>query len=283
MPVTTLQVRPLTGALGAEIEGVDLSRPLAKEQRDDIHQAFLKHQVLVFRGQTLTPQQQVGVAKMFGKPAIYPFLRGLDEAPEVSVLAKAPEDKVNFGGNWHSDTAYKEAPDMGTLLYALEVPEAGGDTLFANMYLAYEALSPGMKRMLEGLRAIYSSEKGYAGRRAERMKSIQGMKNAVAEEVATFESEHPVVRTHPETKRKSLYISRSHTVRFKDMTDDESTPLINWLADFAVQPQFTCRVRWMADTLTIWDNRCTNHFAVNDYFGVSRLMHRVTIEGDRPN
>ena len=282
MSSRTIEVRPLTGALGAEIDGVDFKSPLDERQWNEIHQAFLDHQVLVFRKQALTPARQVEVARLFGTPAMYPFLKGLDEAPEVSVLAKSPEDKVNFGGSWHSDTAYKERPDMGTLLYAREVPEAGGDTLFANMYLAYEALSDGMKRMLQGVQAIYSSEKGYAGRRAERMRNLQGMKGAVAVEVETFESEHPVVGTHPETGRKSLYVSRSHTLRFTDMTEDESAPLINWLADFAARPEFTCRVRWQAQTLTVWDNRCTNHCAVNDCPGQARLMHRVTIEGDRP-
>jgi len=282
MPFTTLSVHPLTGALGAEIEGVDLARPLSETQRSEIHRAFLEHQVLVFRAQTLTPRQQVDVARLFGTPALYPFLRGHEEAPEVSVLAKAPEDKVNFGGSWHSDTAYKERPDMATLLYARQVPAAGGDTLFANMYLAYEALSSGMKKLIDGVRAIYSSEKGYGGNRAERMRSIQGLKNAVAEEVATFESEHPLVRTHPQTGRRSLYVSHTHTLRLKDMTVEESASLITWLADFASRPEFTCRVRWQADTLAIWDNRCTNHFAVNDCPGHARLMHRVTIEGDRP-
>jgi taurine dioxygenase len=139
-----------------------------------------------------------------------------------------------------------------------------------------------MKEMLDGLTAIYSSEKGYGGKRAERMKSIQGLGDAVAAEVETFESEHPVVRTHPMTGRKALYISRSHTLRFKNMTVEESAPLINYLSDFAVRPEFTCRVRWRRGTLAIWDNRCTNHFAVNDYPGKVRTMHRVTLEGDRP-
>jgi len=162
------------------------------------------------------------------------------------------------------------------------VPDAGGDTLFANMYLAYESLSDGMKNMLDGLTAIYSSEKGYSGKRAERMKSLQGMKDAVAAKVETFESEHPVVRTHPITGRRGLYISRSHTLRFNNMTVEESEPLINYLSDFAVRPEFTCRVRWQRETLAMWDNRCTNHFAVDDYHGKARRMHRITLEGDRP-
>ena len=282
MTFETIDVKPMTGTIGAEVSNVDFAAPLSNQQRDEIHRALLDNLVIVFRDQELTPQKQVEVARIFGKPAIYPFLKGLDEAPEVNVLAKSEKDKRNFGGSWHSDTSYKPCPDLGTLLYAVDVPDAGGDTMFANMYLAYESLSDGMKAMLDGLTAIYSSEKGYAGQRAERMKSLQGMKDAVASTVETFESEHPVVRTHPVTGRKSLYISKSHTLRFKDMTVAESEPLINYLSDFAVRPEFTCRLRWRRQTLAVWDNRCTNHFAVNDYSAKARRMHRVTLEGDRP-
>ena len=281
MSNAALEIKPITGTIGAEIGNVDFSRPLTAEQQGAITDALHDNLVIVFRNQKLTPTKQVEIAKLFGKPAIYPFLKGMDEAPEVSLLLKTENDTVNFGGSWHSDTAYKECPDMGTLLYAVDVPDAGGDTMFANMRLAYETLSDGMKRMLDGMTAIYSSEKGYGGQRAERMKKLQGMKDAVAD-IEAFESEHPVVRTHPVTGRKSLYISRSHTLRFKDMTVEESEPLINYLADYAVRPEFTCRVRWDPQTLAIWDNRATNHFAVNDYSGKVRRMHRVTIEGDRP-
>lgn len=282
MTFQTIEIKPLTGAIGAEIGNVDFSAPLSHQQRDEIEQALLENLVIVFRGQELTPREQVEVARNFGKPAIYPFLKGLDEAPEVSLVAKTESDTVNFGGTWHSDTSYKPCPDMATLLYAVDVPDAGGDTLFANLYLAYESLSDGMKNLLDGLTAIYSSEKGYSGKRAETLKSFQAMKDSVAAEVETYESEHPVVRTHPVTGRKALYVSRSHTLRFRDMTVEESEPLINYLSDFAVRPEFTCRLRWQRGTLAMWDNRCTNHFAVNDYTGKARTMHRVTLEGDRP-
>ena len=282
MTFQTIEVRPLAGALGAEVGNIDLSAPLSNQMRDEIHQAFLDNLVIVFRDQKLTPEKQVEIAGLFGKPAIYPFLQGLDGAPEVHELLKTAEDEVNFGGNWHSDTAYRECPDMGTLLYAHEVPDVGGDTLFTNMYLAYDALSDGMKEMLKGLTAIYSSEKGYDGKRAEKMKSLDGLKDAVQAEIETFESEHPVVRTHPETGQKALYVSKSHTLRFKDMTVEESTPLIDYLSTFAVLPEFTCRVDWQPQTLVIWDNRCTKHLAVDDYAGQRRRMHRVTVEGVQP-
>lgn len=279
----SIEIMPLTGALGAELTGVDLAAPLREPVIAEIRRAFLDHQVLVFRDQDLTPARQVEIARLFGKPAIYPFLKGLPDAPEVNELLKTETETVNFGGNWHSDTAYKPCPDLGTLLYALEVPNAGGDTLFANMYRAYDALSPGMKRLIDGLLAVNNSEKGYPGGRKARMQGLAGFKDAVRDEVALVEAEHPVVRTHPETGRKGLYVSRSHTLRFKDMSVEESEPLINFLADFAVRPEFTCRVRWAPRTLAVWDNRCTQHFAVNDYHGHRRRMHRVTIEGDRPH
>jgi len=282
MTFETIEVRPLTGALGVEISNVDLSAPLSNQVRDEIHQAFLDNLVVVFRDQNLTPQHQIEIAHIFGKSMIYPFLKGLEGAPEVHEVLKTEQDEINFGGSWHSDTAYKNTPDMATVLYAREMPDAGGDTLFANMYLAYDALSDGMKQMLEGVTAIYSSEKGYDGKRAERMKSLEGLKDAVQPEIEKFEAEHPVIRTHPETGRKGLYVSKSHTLHFKDMTVDESKSLINYLSEFAVRPEFTCRLRWQPQTLAIWDNRCTKHFAVNDYPGQRRRMHRVTIEGDAP-
>jgi taurine dioxygenase len=282
MAYEILSVKPMAGALGAEVSGVDLAAPLDQAAIDEIRRALLDHLVIVFRDQHLTPRRQVDIARLFGTPAIYPFLKGLAAAPEVNELLKTETDTVNFGGLWHSDTAYKQCPDMGTLLYAQQVPAAGGDTLFANMYRAYDALSPAMKRMLDTLIAVYSSEKGYGGNRKARMKSLAGLTAAVKDEIATFEAEHPVVRTHPQTGRKGLYVSRSHTLRFKDMSVEESEPLINYLSDFAVRPEFTCRLRWAPRTLAIWDNRCTQHFAVNDYTGQRRRMHRVTIEGDRP-
>lgn len=283
MSYQSIEVRPLTGTMGAEIRGVDLSDDLSNQVKSEIHQAFLDNMMIYFRDQTLTPQRHIEIAQQFGKPAIYPFLKGLDEAPEVNILQKTENDTVNFGGVWHSDTAYKDCPDMGTLLYAHDVPEAGGDTLFSNMYVAYETLSDGMKAMLDRLIGVNNSDKSYEGGRAANIKKIDGMKDSLEDEIPTLESEHPVVRTHPETGRKGLFVNGAHTLRFKDMTVEESKPLIDYLCAHAVQPEFTCRLRWQPKTLAVWDNRCTQHFAVNDYSGKRRLMHRVTIEGDRPN
>ncbi|MGE3918317.1 MAG: TauD/TfdA dioxygenase family protein [Hyphomicrobiaceae bacterium] len=282
MAYSRIEVKPLAGAIGAEIVGVDLGAALANEVIDEVHRAFLDHQMIYFRHQRFSPAQQVAVARNFGKPAIYPFLKGLDGQPEVHEIIKTETDKKNFGGGWHSDTAYKERPDMGTLLYALDVPAAGGDTLFSSMYAAYEALSPGMKRLVEGLWAINNSDKGYKGGRAAQVSQLGGMGAAVVASAPVLEAEHPVVRTHPETGRKGLYVSRAHTLRFRDMTEEESAPLINFLADHAVRPEFTCRLRWEKGTFAIWDNRCTQHCALNDYQGHRRHMHRVTLEGERP-
>lgn len=281
MAYRTIEVKPISGSIGAEIAGVDLGGSLPNETIDEVHRAFLEHQMICFRQQRLTPAQHVAVARHFGKPAIYPFLKGLDGQAEVHEIVKTETDTKNFGGGWHSDTAYKERPDMGTLLYALEVPPHGGDTLFASMYAAYEALSPGMKRLIDGLVAVNNSDKLYPGGRAANLKKLGGMGAAVTA-APVLEAEHPVVRTHPETGRKALYVNGAHTLRLRDMTVEESKPLIDFLAAHAVRPEFTCRLRWEPGTLAIWDNRCTQHCALNDYQGRRRHMHRVTLEGDRP-
>jgi len=277
----SIEIKPLAAAMGAEVRGVDLSQPLANEQVSNIHRAYLDHQMIYFRDQELSPKAQVALARHFGKPAVYPFLKGLDGIPEVNELIKTEADTKAFGATWHSDTSYKERPDLGTLLYAVEVPDVGGDTMFANTYQAYEALSDGMKTMLDYLIGVFNSDKLYAGGRASQIAKLGEMGKAVVA-TETYEAEHPIVRTHPETGRKALYVSRAHTVRFKGMTVEESTPLINWLSDHCVRPEFQCRLAWEPGTLAIWDNRCTQHFAMNDYPGKRRHMHRVTIEGERP-
>jgi taurine dioxygenase len=282
MSYRTIEVQPIAGAMGAEVAGIDIGRgPLANATIDEIHRAFLEHQMIFLRRQELTPASQVAFARHFGKPALYPFLAGLDGHPEVHEIIKTETDTRNFGGGWHSDTAYKERPDMGTLLYALEVPDHGGDTLFSSMYAAYDALSAGMKRLLDGLVAVNNSDKGYPGGRAANLKTLGGMGTAVKAAPA-LEAEHPVVRTHPETGRKALFVNGAHTLRFRDMTVEESRSLIDYLAAHAVRPEFTCRLRWEKGTIAVWDNRCTQHCALNDYNGHRRHMHRVTLEGARP-
>jgi taurine dioxygenase len=275
---TRFEVQPIAGALGAEIAGVDLSKDLAEDTVAALRRAWLEHLVLFFRDQELSPARFLEFGRRFGKPIEYPFVKGLDEAPEIIPVVKLEHERVNFGGIWHSDTAYLEVPPMASMLIAREVPPAGGDTLFANMYLAYEALSAGMKRLLDGLVAINSSAKADATRtREDRVKAGAGA-GATREYVAR----HPVVRVHPETGRRALYVNVAHTVGFEDMTPDESAPLLEYLLRHQVRPEFTCRFRWRPGSMAFWDNRCAQHNPINDYHGYRRLMHRLTLAGDRP-
>lgn len=277
-----MEIRPLAGSIGAEVLGIDLAAELSNSAADDVYGAFLKHKVLYFQGQELTPAQQLRAARLFGEPDIYPFIKGVPGAPEVIEILKTEKDTVNFGGGWHSDTAYMPEPAMGTMLHAIEVPQAGGDTLFANTVRAYAALSDGMKALLAGLKGVNDSNSLYAGGRAAAMAKLDGM---AANNVAAAEgyvSEHPIVRTHPETGEKGLYVSRAHTKRIVGMTESESKPLIDFLASHIQRPEFTCVVRWQPGGVTIWDNRVTQHCALNDYQGHRRRMRRVTLKGDRP-
>ena len=280
--MSNIETQPIAGALGAEVQGVDLSQPLGNNVTAALREAFLEHKVLFFRDQTLTPETHLRAAGVFGEPDIYPFLQGLPDAPEVIEIIKSESDTANFGGSWHSDTAYLERPALGTMLHALEVPTIGGDTQFANTELAYASLSEGFKRVLDGLVGINSSEVGYQGGRAAGMARIAGMSSAYLPEAETYEAEHPIVRTHPETGAKCLYISRSHTVRFKGMTAEESRPLIEQLSKHITRPEFTCRFQWSDGAVAVWDNRTTQHSALNDYHGHRRHMRRVTLKGDQP-
>ena len=275
-----MRIEPVAGALGAEILGVDVAR-LSNEESAAVRDAFLEYKVVFFRDQELTPVAQRRFATLFGEPEIYPFIKGFEEAPEVIQILKTETDAKNFGGSWHSDTSYMPEPAMGTVLYAVETPKAGGDTLFANATAAYEALSDGMKATLGGLIGVNSSEHGYAGGRAANMAKLDAMGGRYTG-AESYLSEHPIVRTHPETEAKSLYLNLSHTVRFKDWTEEESQPLLRWLAAHIVKPEFTCRFRWRPGSIAVWDNRATQHFALNDYAGQRRRMHRVVLKGDRP-
>jgi taurine dioxygenase len=274
----SFDVRPLAGTIGAEIVGVDLARDLDDVLVAALRRAWLDHLVLFFRGQDLPPARFLALARRFGEPVEYPFLTGLDGFPEITPVVKLEHERVNFGGLWHSDTAYLDIPPMGTLLVAREVPPYGGDTLFANMYLAYESLSPGMRRLIDGLVAVNSSAKADVTKtREDRMRDA-----ARADARCEYVAEHPVVRTHPETGRKALYVNGGHTVRFRDMTEAESAPLLDFLFAHLTRPEFTCRFRWEAGSLALWDNRCVQHNPINDYHGFRRVMHRITLKGDRP-
>jgi taurine dioxygenase len=274
----SLEGHKIAGALGAEISGVDLARDLDDATITEIRRIWLDNCVVFFRNQDLPPARFLDLAKRFGQPIEYPFLKGLDGFPEIITVAKLEQEKINFGGVWHSDTSYLDIPPMATMLIAREVPPVGGDTLFASQYLAYETLSDGMKRLLDGLVALNASAKADVTRtREDRLKdgkNPQARKDYVAE--------HPVVRTHPETGRRALYVNVAHTVRFKDMSEEESAPILDFLFRHQIKPEFTCRFHWEPGSIAFWDNRCAQHNPVNDYHGYRRLMHRITLKGDRP-
>jgi taurine dioxygenase len=269
-----LDVKPLSGALGAEIHGIDLRSAISDATVVRLRKIWLEHSVIFFRDQNLPPKDFAAFARRFGEVVDYPFLKGLDDSPEVIEVAKLEHERVNFGGLWHTDTAYLERPPMGTMLVAREVPPYGGDTLFASGYAAYEALSDGMKRLLDPLRAVNSSAKAEKTRTREDRKAGEGRK--------VLEAEHPVVRTHPETGRKALYVNFGHTLRFVDMSEEESAGLLAYLFEHQSKPEFTCRFRWEPGSIALWDNRCALHNPINDYHGHRRIMHRVTLAGDRP-
>ena len=272
------EVRPIAGSIGAELHGVDLGGPLSTDTIGAIRQALLDQAVIFFRDQNLPPDRFLALARHFGTPVEYPFLKGIEGYPEIITVSKLEHETINFGGVWHSDTTYLHEPPMATLLVAREVPEAGGDTIFADQYLAYETLSDGMKRLLAGLKGIASSAKADSSRtREDRIKS-----DGSADARKLLTAEHPVVRTHPETGRKALYVNRAHTVGFAGMTEEESAPLLEFLFRHQIRPEFTCRFRWTAGSLAIWDNRCAQHYALNDYAGQRRVMQRITLAGDRP-
>ena len=273
-----MQVKQVAGALGALISGVDLRDDLGAERVAQIRRALLDHQVIFFRDQTLSAAQYLRFARLMGEPVEYPFVKGLPDFPEIIQVTKLEHERTNFGGIWHSDTAYLDHPPMGSMLLAREVPPFGGDTLFANQVLAFESLSPGMQRLLDGLVAINSSSKADVSKTREDRIGEAGREDARKEYIA----EHPVVRTHPETGRKSLYVNVAHTLRFADMTEAESAPLLQYLHQHQVRPEFTCRFSWAVGSMAFWDNRCALHNPVNDYHGYRRVMHRITLAGTRP-
>ncbi len=278
MAANGFEVRPISGSIGAEILGIDLSTEPGHNTIASIRQAWLDHGVIFFRDQDLPPAKFLALAKRFGDVVEYPFIKGIEGFPEIIPVVKLEHEKSNFGGIWHSDTAYLETPPMATMLVAREVPPRGGDTLFANMYLAYETLSDGMKRMLDGLTAINSSAKaGVSKTREDRVRD-----SAKTEAKKEYVGEHPVVRTHPETGRKALYVNVAHTLRFTHMTEAESAPILNFLFQHQIKPEFTCRFSWRAGSMALWDNRCVLHNPINDYHGYRRVMHRVTLAGDTP-
>ena len=282
MTYRTITVNRISGALGAEISGVDLSQQLDDEVIGEIRHALVDNCVIFFRDQKLTPDQHLAFGRRFGELQVHDFVEGMEDNQEILEVRKEADEMRNFGGGWHSDVSYLEKPALGSVLYAHEVPAYGGDTMFANQYLAYETLSDGMKETLGKMRAMHSARKSYglyAPRAADQGKRSMNIRFT---DEAHDEVDHPVVRTHVESGRKCLYVHGGFTTRFQDMSEEESAPLLHYLYQHAVRPEFTCRFRWEKGSIAFWDNRCVQHNAINDYHGQRRVMHRVTIEGERP-
>jgi taurine dioxygenase len=273
-----ITVRPIAGAMGAEIDGVDIGKGLDAEAVAEVRQALLDHLVIFFHDQQVGSDRFLAFARAFGEPAEYPLLPGIPGYPTITEIVKNEGETSNFGGIWHADTTYLECPPMGSMLYALEVPPYGGDTMWANQYLAYETLSEAMRGILDGLIGVSTSAKADVSKTREDLIRSAGDKTAAVDHLA----EHPVVRRHPETGRKSLFVNVAHTSHFKGMTEAESAPILQYLFQHQVRPEFTCRFRWRKGSLAFWDNRASQHNPVNDYHGFRRVMRRITLAGEKP-
>jgi taurine dioxygenase len=278
----TITVSPLSPAVGAEIGGVDIAAGVNDEQFGELRRAFSRHGVIFFRDQDLTPDQHLAFAERWGTINVNRFFRPVDGHPSIAQVLKEPDQIHNIGADWHTDHSYDQVPAMGSALYAREVPAIGGDTCFAGMAAAFDALSDGMKQTLLGLQAEHSSRHVFgAGGRAGSTKALpDGVEGRIGNpEAATQDAVHPVVIEHPLSGRPCLYVNGAFTLRFVGWTDQESASLLQFLYRHAASEAFTCRFRWEAGSMALWDNRAVQHKALNDYHGQRRLMHRITIDG----
>ena len=276
----TLTIHRLSGTLGAEIHGANLLAGLSNADFNEIHQAFLDHKVIVLRGQHgLSPDQQKDFARRFGTLNIHPYVKGMDDHPELMEIIKEPDEKTNFGGGWHSDMSFLEEPALGSVLHAIDVPPYGGDTLFADQQAAYDRLSDGLKATLQGMTAIHTASKEY-GADGYSAAVRQSMDAKAAPDAPEYE--HPVIRTHPETGERAIYVNTAFTSHIDGLDEAESRWLLDHLFATARDAEIQCRFRWRAGSIAFWDNRACQHFAASDYFPARRVMERVTIAGDRP-
>ncbi len=269
-------INPTSGSIGAEISGVDLSIDLSDTVFSEIRQTFIEHGLIFFRNQELTPEDHLRFAKRWGEININRFFAKVEGYEQIAEVKKDPDQEINIGGAWHTDHSYDQIPAMGSILLARETPKTGGDTLFANMYKAYESLSDGLKGTLERMNACHSSRHVFGAHAGYAEASNQRIGNP---ELATQDAIHPVIITHPESKRKALYVNPEFTVNFEGWTKEESKPLLNYLTEHSTRPEHITRFKWEPGSIAFWDNRCTWHFALNDYPGEKRLMHRITVEG----
>jgi len=269
-------VKPISPSIGSIVYGLDLSQAISEEILKKLRTIWLDRKLLVFPEQTLSPQQQTDFTQQFGELDQYPFLEGVEGYPYVAEVLKLPEESINFGGVWHTDTTYLETPAAGASLYALELPPTGGDTIFCNMAAAYQALPQSLKQTINPLQAINTSDKADVSQtRLHRISS-----NSLAKQI--FSNTHPVVRTHPETGEKSLFVNEAHTTHFKGQSEQQSNALLNRLYQHARKPEFQCRIRWHIGMVALWDNRSTHHYPINDYTGYRRLLHRISLKGSKP-
>lgn len=278
--MSTFTVTPIAGSLGAEIEGIDLSQPLEADTVSRLRAAFNENHVLFFRDQALSPTEQIAFGRNFGELGTHPYVAANPDHPEVLDVVTEPTDRINFGGGWHSDVTFLAEPDLGSILYAIDVPSVGGDTLFADQHAAYEGLSDTMKELIDGLVGVHSASVQYGGNGYSQRSTAMETKDSTG--AAESEVEHPVVRTHPETGRKGLFVNRAFTLGIKGMYRSESQALLEFLFTHAVKERFTCRFRWQPGSVAMWDNRSVQHYALHDYKGEWRRMRRITIQGDRP-
>ena len=274
-----IEIRRFSSAIGAEIHGVDLTRPLDNAAWSAIHDAFHKHLVLFFRDQDLNPEQHVNFSRRFGELVPYPFVHGIDGHPELIEIVKMPDETRNFGAGWHTDMSFAEEAPLGAVLQAIEVPPTGGDTMFCNMYLAYETLSAGMKAYVEAARGVHDSHDPRGHSQSYKGMSLQEKEGAEREITA-----HSMVRTHPVTGRKSLFISPDYCMEIDGAETSESRRILDHLERHATRDEFTCRFRWEPHSIAIWDNRCTMHKVLSDDLeaqfaghGFKRVMRRATI------
>ena len=279
-----LHIEPMTGALGACVRGLDLSQPLEEATRDAILRAFDEHLLLTFPDQPdLTPEQHMAFSEQFGPHQDLPHIPLVEGYPKLQkVLAETSHVKGQVAGqNWHTDSSFLACPPLGVAMRAVELPDYGGDTAFVNMCMVYEALSPGLQQTLSGLKAVHSATRVF-GKAAETREVKLNIRENTKLEDAERESLHPVVRTHPRTGRKALFVNRVYTQRFEGWTTEESAPLLAWLYALLDKPEFGCRVRWSPHMMLLWDNRFTQHRAIFDYAGKRRYLIRTTIQGERP-
>jgi taurine dioxygenase len=272
---STIEVAPVAPVIGVTVSGVDMTKAIPAPQVEDLSQALANHNVLFFRDQPkLTPEQQIAFARNFGALHVHPAAPAMADHPEIFVIHTTEKSQVNNGSGWHSDVSCDEEPPLGTMLQMHRTPSAGGDTLFANMYAAFEALSDVMQEILRGLEAAHESEHVYRGRYADR---------GVDDSGKVFPSAvHPVVRTHPVSGREALFVNRGFTTRILGLTVEESSALLEFLFAHCERPQFQVRFQWHENDIAFWDNRCTQHLALWDYWPEERKGHRVTVKGERP-